>query len=105
MRKAHVKYNPKNMFLGPLCNHGHEFGNTGQSLRYKQGNTDCVICTRELGIKYRARAKAERNKKRKIKIAITKEKGSAESIKGLCKEYKQLLKKICTWEGKWKSTI
>ena len=91
------------MYLGTLCVHGHEFGNTGQSIRYKQGVAGCVVCRRQEGAEYRAKEKALQKPKKKIKIHITKEKGSDESIKGLCKEYKQLLHKICTWDGIWKS--
>lgn len=39
MRKSKTK-----MYLGTLCKHGHEFRNTGMSLRYKGGT--CVECVK-----------------------------------------------------------
>jgi hypothetical protein len=32
----------KRRFLGDLCAHGHEYGSSGKSIRYKKYNTCCV---------------------------------------------------------------
>ena len=34
-----------NMYLGTLCRRGHDYENTGKSLRYKIGG-DCILCRR-----------------------------------------------------------
>lgn len=36
--------------LGKMCRHGHEFENSGQSLRYEKGNC-CVTCTLDRYVK------------------------------------------------------
>jgi len=52
-----IEFNPEKHCLGVLCLHGHEFANTGLSLRYKhlvKGKSlgHCVQCTRGASLKF-----------------------------------------------------
>jgi len=40
---------PKGKYLGTLCKRGHEWENSGGSLRYINGNKGCVLCKKILG--------------------------------------------------------
>jgi len=42
----------RNMYLGPRCKYGHEYNNTGMSLRYKKSK-DCIECTKMRNEKYK----------------------------------------------------
>ncbi len=39
---------PENQYIGLLCAHKHEYGNTGKTLRYKATST-CCLCKKERG--------------------------------------------------------
>lgn len=39
---SNIKFDPVKHYLGKLCKYGHDWNNTGKSLRYK--SKDCVIC-------------------------------------------------------------
>lgn len=41
-----IKFNPDIHFLGKLCDHNHEWENTGKSLRYKSRHHLCALCVR-----------------------------------------------------------
>lgn len=61
----------KNRFLGPLCTHGHEYGETGRSVRYLDYKTCCtcnalsVVRHKKRYEKYRDKHKVKMNKYQK----------------------------------------
>ena len=56
-----IKFNPEVHSLGSLCNHGHEYENSGKSLRYIKGSHNCPTCERLGKIKW---LKNPKNKER-----------------------------------------
>jgi len=42
-----LSLNTEKHFLGKLCNHGHEWGNSGQSVRLKSGGHNCCECKKK----------------------------------------------------------
>ncbi len=41
---------PEGKYLGTLCKRGHEWEDSGKSLRYKKARQGCCLCNREAGI-------------------------------------------------------
>jgi hypothetical protein len=48
-----MNFNPDIHFLGKLCNHGHEFEDSGFSLRYKTKGKTCKVCISNFNKIYR----------------------------------------------------
>jgi len=46
MKNHTGKIGPEKCYLGPLCKYGHEYQNTGKSLRYKT-NKGCIACRKK----------------------------------------------------------
>ena len=52
-----LSFNPEKNFLGHLCHHGHEWGDTGQSLRVKGQRGKCFECKKLECREWRAKNK------------------------------------------------
>jgi len=92
LKEISIKFNPEKHFLGNLCNRGHEHENTGKSLRYVNGNSNCFMCAKEDTAKYFG-TKKQYNKYHKNyyhqnleKRRITNQKSGKKSIKKRVKD-------------------
>jgi hypothetical protein len=58
-----MNFDSSKFCLGNLCQHGHDYQNTGQSLRYLKNQQSCVQCVKERAKRYR-RNHLDREKER-----------------------------------------